>query len=313
MFASFYNLSGLPFQLSPDHRFYYGSKSHKKALAYLTYGLSQAEGFIIITGEVGAGKTTLVQHLLTQLDPNEIVAATVVTSRLQADDTIRMIAAEYGVAHQGVDKATLLKGIESFLVANRRTGKRNLLVIDEVQNMPTQSLEELRMLSNFQIGEKPLLQTFLVGQPEFRKVVASDVFEQLRQRVIAATHLKPMEADETRGYIEHRMRLVGWRNDPSVEPEAFKRVHKYTGGIPRKVNTFFSRVLLFGYLEELHHITADAIEEVVEGLMLEGTQLPLPAEELPPTLAPESNVTTLKAAAAAKTEVDERARGNPAT
>lgn len=280
MIASFYNLSGPPFQLSPDHRFFYGSRSHRKAMAYLTYGLSQGEGFIIVTGEVGAGKTTLVRHLLSQLDRDEIVAATVVTSRLQADDTIRMIAAEFGVPHQGVDKATLLKGLESVFLSNRRTGKRNLLIIDEVQNMPSSSLEELRMLSNFQVGEKCLLQTFLVGQPEFRKVVASEAFEQLRQRVIAATHLKPMDAEETRGYVEHRLRLVGWRNDPSFEPEAFKRAYKYTGGVPRKINTFFSRVLLFGQLEELHHITADAVDEVAEGLMLEGTQVPLAQEEL---------------------------------
>ena len=311
MFASYYNFSGLPFQLSPDHRFYFGSRSHKKALAYLTYGLSQGEGFIIVTGEVGAGKTTLVQHLLSQVDRDEIVVASVVTSRLQADDTIRMVAAEFGISHQGMDKATLLKGLESFFVANRRQGKRNLLIIDEVQNMPSPSLEELRMLSNFQLGEKSMLQIFLIGQPEFRKVVGSDSFEQLRQRVIAATHLKPMDAEETRGYVEHRLRLVGWRNDPSIEPDAFKRIHRYTGGVPRKVNTFVSRVLLFGYLEELHHISAEAVDEVAEGLMLEGTQMPVAAEELTEIAQPTAKVTPLKPVP--KDDMDERARGNPAS
>src|SRR5919202_877650 len=192
MFADFYNLSGLPFQLTPDHRFFYGSRNHQKALAYLTYGLSQGEGFIVITGDIGAGKTTLLGHLLSELDRERYVAAQVTSTQINADDTLRMAASAFGLPQEGSDKATLLRRIEEFLRQCFRSGKRCVLIVDEAQNLPVSSLEELRMLSNFQTEARPLLQLFLLGQPQFRGVLASDALEQLRQRVIASYHLGPM-------------------------------------------------------------------------------------------------------------------------
>lgn len=282
MFTEYFKLTGPPFQLSPDHRFFFGSNTHQKALAYLNFGLLQGEGFIIVTGDVGAGKTTLVGHLLSQLDSSKYVAAKVVTTQLEADDTLRMVASAFGIQQEGLDKASLLRRFERFLIDNQSRGKRVLLLIDEAQNLPWRSLEELRMLSNFQINEKAALQFYLLGQPQFRQTLAHEQLEQLRQRVIASHHLAPMERDETRGYIEHRLTQVGWKNDPSFTNEAFDRIYEHTGGVPRKINTLCTRILLFAALEERHAIDADTVNEVIKDLMQEGAQgLPSSAAAAP--------------------------------
>jgi general secretion pathway protein A len=290
MFTDYFKLSGPPFQLSPDHRFFFGSQTHQKALAYLNFGLLQGEGFIIVTGDVGAGKTTLVGHLLAQLDSAKYVAAKVVTTQLDADDTLRMVASAFGIQQEGVDKASLLRRFERFLIDNQSRGRRVLLLIDEAQNLPWRSLEELRMLSNFQVNEKAALQFYLLGQPQFRQTLAHEQLEQLRQRVIASHHLAPMEREETRAYIEHRLTRVGWKNDPAFANEAFDRIYDQTGGVPRRINTLCTRILLFAALEERHAIDVDTVDEVIKDLMQEGTQpLPSAAAAAPlPSLAKES-------------------------
>ena len=204
MYASHYNLRGRPFQLSPDHRFYFPSRGHKKALAYLTYGLNERDGFIVITGHVGAGKTTIVGHLLNRIDQNKFVSANIVATQLNSEDTLRMVARAFGLPAEGRDKASILKDIEAYLSVRRSEGKHVVLVIDEVQNMPLESIEEIRMLSNFQLDNRPLVQCFLLGQPEFRAKLAQPEMEQIRQRVIATCHLEPLAVDETKVYIEHR-------------------------------------------------------------------------------------------------------------
>lgn len=267
MYADFYNLSGRPFQLTPDPRFYFNSATHKKAMAYLTYGLAQGEGFIIITGDIGAGKTTLVGHLFDELDREQFVAAKVVTTQLGADDLLRLVASGFGINTEGADKALLLQRIQRFLANRYHEGKRVLLIVDEAQNLPTAALEELRMLSNFQEGDHALLQSFLLGQPEFREKWAHDPeLEQLRQRVIATHHLEPMTAEETADYIRHRLERVEWTGDPSFSDAAFQLIHDYTEGVPRRLNTLMSRVLLFGAIEELHEITDDTVRAVVDDL-----------------------------------------------
>lgn len=263
MYEAFYHLRAKPFQLSPDPNFFYGSKGHKRAMSYLEYGLHQGEGFIVITGEVGAGKTTLVRHLFKKLQGENLVAAQLVSTQLDADDMLRMVAAAFGLPHEENNKATLLKRLENFLVNCQNLGKRALLIVDEAQNLSPRAVEELRMLSNFQSQEKSLLQSFLLGQPEFRYTMASEGMQQLRQRVTASYHLGPMDQQETREYIEHRMRTVGWNHDPNFSNDAFAAVHEYAAGIPRKINTLCDRLLLMGYLEEMHQIDAATVNEVV--------------------------------------------------
>jgi general secretion pathway protein A len=266
MYEPYYGFSAKPFQLRPDPHFFFGSKGHKRAMAYLEYGLSQGEGFIVVTGEVGAGKTTLVRNLFNKLPHEQIVAAHIVNTHLDPDDTLRMVASSFGLPHEGATKTDLLTRLEAFLHGVDRQGKRALLVIDEAQNLNPKTVEELRMLSNFQTDDKSLLQTFLLGQPEFRATLHSPGMQQLRQRVIASYHLGPMDAGETRAYIEHRLHTVGWNGDPSFDDAAFDAVFGYTGGIPRKTNTLLDRVLLMGYLEELHHFTAEHIETVISDI-----------------------------------------------
>jgi putative secretion ATPase (PEP-CTERM system associated) len=288
MYETFYGLSAPPFQLSPDHRFFFESSVHRTALAHLSYGLDRGEGFIVITGEVGAGKTTLVGHLLETLDRSRFVAARVVSTQLQGDDMLRMVAAAFGLPIAGAGKADLLGRVEAFLLANQAEGRRCLLVVDEAQNLSIPALEELRMLSNFQSGAQAPLQSFLLGQPQFRATIASPDLEQLRQRVIASYHLGPLSARETRSYVEHRLAAVAWRGDPALDDGAFAAVHAATGGVPRRINTLCSRVLLLGFLEELHALDARHVERVAAELAAELDFAPAPraATQAAPMAAP---------------------------
>jgi len=261
VYDKFYRLSGIPFLLTPDTRFFFGSTGHSRAISHLVYGLAQEEGFIVITGEVGAGKTTLVEQLWSQLDRNTYVIARVVTTQVSGDDLLRLAMANFGLGETpGTDKATLLRRFEHMVRDQRRAGRRCLLVVDEVQNLSLAALEELRMLSNITVDGRASVQTILLGQPQFRPILASRDVEQLRQRVLASYHLGPLSEAETRLYIEHRLKMVGWEGDPHWEEEAFAAVHRHTGGIPRRINTLCSRVLLYGSIEEAHTVSGAMVD-----------------------------------------------------
>ncbi len=264
MYDQFYGLSGRPFQLTPDPHYYFESGTHRKALSYLGYGLAQGEGFIVITGEVGSGKSTLVSHLMQTIDRARLTAATIVTSQLDAVDLVGMTAESFGIDTRGLDKAAALKAIENFLHAEARAGRRCLLVVDEAQNLTVDALEELRMLSNFQLGSTALLQIFLLGQPEFRDLIkAAPELEQLRQRVIATHHLEAMEAEELKPYVEHRLGRAGWSGRPQLTTDAYDALFDETGGVPRKINAVMNRCLLMGAVEQVDVIDGALVEAVI--------------------------------------------------
>jgi general secretion pathway protein A len=281
VYEQFYHLSAIPFQLTPDSRFFFGSSGHSRAISHLVYGLAQQEGFIVITGEVGAGKTTLVEQLWSQLDRNSYVMARIVTTRVSGDDLLRLAVAGFGVPDDGgADKATLLRRFERLAQDQRAAGRRCLLVVDEVQNLPMAALEELRMLSNITVAGRASVQTILLGQPQFRATMANPDLEQLRQRILASYHLGPLSEAETRAYIEHRLKRVGWTGDPQWEDAAFTYLFRYTDGIPRRINTLCSRVLLYGAIEETHTITGPMVEMTANELSQDlgaGLAAPQPA------------------------------------
>ena len=268
MYEAYYRFQAKPFQLTSDPRFFFSSRGHRRAMAYLVYGVHQGEGFIVITGEIGAGKTMLANNLARKMASGNLVLAKVVSTSLEADDIVRMVAAAFGLSQEN-SKAVLLNRIEQFLLACHDQGKRVLLVVDEAQNLPARSVEELRMLSNFVCADKPLLQTFLLGQPEFRKTLQNPDMEQLRQRVIASCHLGPLDGAETEAYIVHRLQTVGWHDDPSFSRDAFAAIYRHTGGIPRKINILCDRLLLMGRLDEKHAFTGKEVTEVVNELQQE--------------------------------------------
>ncbi len=304
MYEQYYGFKAKPFQLKPDPNFFFGSKGHKRAMAYLEYGLSQGEGFIVITGEVGAGKTTLVRNLFRNLASENIIAAQIVNTHLDSDDTLRVVAAAFGLLYENASKADLLIRLEQFLRASDRQGKRALLVVDEAQNLSPRTVEELRMLSNFQTDDKSLLQTFLLGQPEFRRTLLSSDMQQLRQRVIATYHLGPMDGTETRAYIEHRLHTVGWLGDPSISEEAFAAIYDHSGGIPRKINTLCDRLFLMGYLEEIHSFGTSEVNIVIGDIQQEFN---LPGSDAEDENTPRQTENALTTEAPAKLEnMDER-------
>lgn len=281
MFEQYYGLTGKPFQLTPDPQFYFESLTHRKALSYLGYGLAQGEGFIVITGEVGAGKSTLVEHLVATSDPSRLTVGKIVTSRLNEEEIVHVIARSFGLEIDGHDKASALGAIEAFLHDEARAGHRCLLVVDESQNLSVEALEELRMLSNFQLGAHPLLQTLLLGQPEFRGTLQGHPqLEQLRQRVIASHHLEAMQEDEVQRYVEHRLARVGWKGSPSFDADVFAELYDASGGIPRRINVIANRLLLLGAVEQRLHIDADMLRSVVAELQIDGAE-PEPEPETP--------------------------------
>jgi general secretion pathway protein A len=269
MYTDFYGLTGEPFLLTPDHRFFFESTVHAQAMAHLSYGLSRREGFIVITGDVGAGKTTLVKRLLATIDAHEIIAAHVVTTMLSGADLLRMVCGAFGIRDVPLEKGPILLRLQNFFETVHREGKHALLIVDEAQNLPAAALEELRMLSNFQIESSSPFQSFLIGQPQFRDIMAHRDLEQFRQRVIAAFHLGPMSLDECAEYLPHRLKRVGWKNDPYFEPAAIDAVFRHTEGIPRRINTLCNRLLLFGFLDNLHKFTADDVDRVAADLAVE--------------------------------------------
>lgn len=291
MYLEYYSLKRDPFQITPDVSFYFDSRVHKRALATISYGLSKKEGFVVVTGEIGAGKTTLIEFLLARGDLRDVVTARISTTQLEAENLLELLVGELGLRKTGASKAAFLRDLNSFFLRTAQRGKSVLLIVDEVQNLSQDALEELRMLSNFQNGDRPLVQMLLVGQPEFRERLAGKACEQIRQRVIASFHLAPINDSDVPVYIDHRLHQAGWKGDDLFTPAACARIHEETGGVPRKINRLCDRLMLYGYLEELERIDRDAVDSVTGEMRLENladrpepaqTPAPAPDEPIPP-------------------------------
>jgi general secretion pathway protein A len=263
-----YGLTDMPFRLTPDDRFFFASSEHSRALSHLLFGLAQGEGFIVMTGEVGAGKTTLVERLSVRLGPASYWLATIVVPQSRPEDLIKLIASGFGLSCDGDTTAVTVRLTER-LRAERSRGRRALLIVDEAQCMPLQAIEELRLLSNLAERGRALMQIVLLGQPEFRTTMSSPDLNQLRQRVLASYHIGPLAKDEVQAYVEHRLYSAGWRGQTFFEPEAYLAIYHHTGGIPRRINRLCGRVVLEGALEQASTISAAMVNATARELDLD--------------------------------------------
>lgn len=254
MYQAFYKLRGKPFQLTPDPGMLFPSKGHRRAMAYLLYGFEQGEGFVVITGAVGTGKTLLIQKLFEELAHRNLAVASIASANLDGEDMLPAVASALALPFEGRSKEALLQDVKRHLISLHARQTHALLVVDEAQTLTPAALEMLRILSNLEFRGRALLQVFLVGQTELRRIIVSNHMEQLRQRIIASHRLDPMSEEESRAYILHRLRAVGWNDDPELAPDIFTGVYLASRGIPRKINLIMDRLLLHGYLEELHSL-----------------------------------------------------------
>jgi putative secretion ATPase (PEP-CTERM system associated) len=281
MYQAFYKLRGKPFQLTPDPEMLFPSKGHKRAMSYLLYGFEQGEGFVMITGAVGTGKTLLIQKLFEELEQRNIAMASIASANLDSDDILPAVASALDLPYERRSKEALLQDVKQYLISLRGRGTQALLVVDEAQTLTPAALEMLRILSNLELKGRALLQIFLVGQTELRRIIISNHMEQLRQRIIASHRLEPMDDEESRAYILHRLRTVGWNNDPELAPAVFVGVYRASGGIPRKINLIMDRLLLHGYLEELHRLDQAALSVVLDEMHEEMAGVPPTLEPVP--------------------------------
>ncbi len=257
MYNNFYRLRVNPFHLAPDPRFCFNHRNHKKSHACMLHALEQGDGILVVTGQAGTGKTMLVRNFLTQLEPENVLTATLVTTQLQPDDLLRMVSYSFGLNAAGLDKATILHRLEQSLARERNAGRRTLLIIDEAQNLTTHALEELRLLTNMESCSRPLLQIFLVGQERLLELIHTPHMEQLNQRIGASCYMKPLNLMETHLYLEHRLRCAGWRGDPHLTNAAIVLIQRTSQGLPRYINKICDRLLLHGSIEKRHELDAD--------------------------------------------------------
>ena len=295
MYERFYQLRERPFALSPDPDYLYPSRVHREALDYLRYGLESHAGFVVITGEIGSGKTTLVQTLLRGLDSQTAVGR-IVNTMLEPRELLETIMIDFGLDPTGKSKPLMLRDLAQYLVDQRLAGRMVLLVIDEAQNLSLAALEELRMLSNLETEKSKLLQIVLVGQPNLREKLNAPELEQLRQRITVSYHLMPLDADETENYINHRLRRAALGAPMEFPREATDAIHARSRGVPRIVNVICDAALVFGYAEERRGVDFELVQDVLSELEVTGVLPPVGATNM--TESAPSQPPTPRAAAA---------------
>lgn len=268
MYEAFFNLKVKPFELLPDPRFMYLSKSHRKALTYLDYGIRERSGFILLTGEVGSGKTTLIRDLLDK-HYDRVVLSKVFNTRVTSEQLLAMINDDFGLDTRGKDKVTLTRDLNSFLVEQYAQGNMPILIIDEAQNLAAELLEEVRLLSNLEVSDSKLLQIILVGQPELRTTLSSPELRQLRQRININCHLQALNRQEVEEYIIHRLRVAGNEAAVRFTSDALDAVFRFSRGIPRLVNILCDFLMLSAFAEGLDTISIEMVTDVIGDLDFE--------------------------------------------
>ena len=265
MYLKFFGLLEKPFNSTPDPRFLYLSPGHREALAPLHYGAQERKGFIVLTGEVGTGKTTLVQTLLQKLDSNTAVAY-VFNSTMPFDDMLEYMLADLGIAKREESRAQRIMALNDFLIERERARQNTVLIIDEAQNLSAETMEQVRLLSNFETATTKLLQILLVGQPELKAKLDLPELRQLKQRVGLRCQIPPLTVDEARQYIRNRLRIAGARDLGIFSDAAIERMTEYSGGIPRVLNILGDHCLLFGYADQARRIERSSVNEAIEYL-----------------------------------------------
>jgi general secretion pathway protein A len=266
MYEQFYGLKEKPFEITPDPRFLYMSEQHREAYAHLTYALNETKGFTVITGEVGTGKTTLIQMLLARLDGHTRTAH-LFNPKLSTRDFLNYICHDLGLKTEGLTtKGELLTLLHSFLLECYARKERVVLIIDEAQTLSPKLLEEVRLLTNLETPKSKLLQVILMGQPELDKILADQRFRQLRQRISVRYHLKPLNRDETMEYIEKRLKVAGARDCHLFDDGAVREIWKRSNGVPRVINVLCDNALVTGYVEEKRPIDRRIIRDVARDM-----------------------------------------------
>jgi general secretion pathway protein A len=273
VYKSCYNLTGQPFRLSPDYRFSFNHPSYDEAKSYLKYAVAEGEGFVVITGAPGTGKTTLIGSLLAELDNARVRVANIAHQKLDPRSLVERVNDAFELPADN-DIAPLPK-LMRFLNQNSQQGGRAILIVDEAQTLNHEALEELRLLSNLQNYDGLLLQVFLLGQEQLLDMIHVPEMEQLQQRMIAASHLEPLQLEETIAYIEHRLRKVGWQDDPEFSEETLNLIHKFSAGVPRRINLICHRLFLRGGLENKHTLEGEDALHVIVELNKEGLLSPV--------------------------------------
>jgi type II secretory pathway predicted ATPase ExeA/outer membrane protein OmpA-like peptidoglycan-associated protein len=269
MFESFYGFTDNPFRMSADEHFRYAHRAYVKAWSYLKYALEQGEGFVLITGRPGTGKTTLIRDTLSELDSDSLQAVSLISHQLLGEELLRLVALELGFPAQDFNKATLLTRIGQHALMLHEEGRRIVIIVDEAQNLTPHGLEELRLLSNLQTDNRSLFQIVLIGQEELRNLVYGQGRENIQQRIVTSCRLEPMQLEQIQEYVEYRLGIVGWSGDPSFEPEIHSLIYRITHGVAREINLVMARLLLYGALEKKHAFNRADLLVVLKELLYE--------------------------------------------
>ncbi|MGB6623760.1 MAG: AAA family ATPase [Candidatus Acidiferrales bacterium] len=271
MYRKFFGLTRDPFEISPDPYFFYPTPRHNEALANLNYGVQRRKGFVVVTGEVGTGKTLLVRCLLDSLNHNQIAFAYVFNPRLSVPDFLRYMLTDLRLPTTGRTKSEMLAHLNNYLIARFRRGTTAALVVDEAQLLSWELLEEIRLLTNLETSQQKLLQIVLVGQPELDRKLDSPHLRQLKQRVGLRCRLEALRPDELRGYIHRRLELAGANSHGGTifSEEAVGAIHDFSKGIPRLINTLCENSLVSAYAKQTKQVTADIVQEVASDFRLD--------------------------------------------